>query len=184
MLKFRTATQSDIEGIASLHAKSWQQNYRGIFSDHFLDQEVVSERLSVWKERLTNPPENQFVHIAECNDEFVGFVCGYIDDHSEYGTLIDNLHVHSEFIGQRIGEKLMIHAAGFLEDKNRTSMYLWVLANNTKAIRFYERIGGIPLETVNDFDIGDREITKTRYYWPDLKFILGLPKQQKKANEH
>ncbi|MGI9550674.1 MAG: GNAT family N-acetyltransferase [Aurantibacter sp.] len=177
MVAFRSAKETDAEAVAALHAKSWQQNYRGVFSDQFLDQEVVGERLSVWKERLANPPENQFVRLAEIDNKFVGFVCGYFDDHSEYGTLIDNLHVNSEFIGQRIGEKLMVDAARFLEEKNRTSMYLWVLVNNTKAIRFYERIGGKSLETVNDFDIGDREITKTRYYWPDLKFILGLPKK-------
>jgi ribosomal protein S18 acetylase RimI-like enzyme len=174
MITFRFAGENDAAAVAALHAKSWQQNYRGVFSDHYLDHEVKSERLSVWKERLANPPENQFVHVAEIDDEFVGFVCGYMDHHPEYGTLIDNLHVHSEFIGQRIGERLMVNAAAFLEDKNRASMYLWVLVSNAKAIKFYERIGGKPRETVNDFDIGDQEITKTRYFWPDLKFILSL----------
>lgn len=183
MTGFRMATDNDARSIAALHAKSWRQNYRGTFSDHFLDKEVVKERLSVWTNRLENPPENQFVLVADIDNELVGFVCGYIDDHLDYGTLIDNLHVDSEFIGQRIGERLMIQAVEYLKERDKTHMYLWVLASNTRAIKFYERIGGKPLETVNDFEIGDREITKTRYYWADLDFILGLNTEESR-NEH
>ncbi len=51
----------------------------------------------------------------------------------------------------------MLEAALFLEKQDKASMYLWVLTSNRKAISFYERLGGKPLETVNDFDIGDRE---------------------------
>ena len=40
MLVFRSATEKDAKGIAALHAKSWQQNYRGTFSDYFLDKET------------------------------------------------------------------------------------------------------------------------------------------------
>lgn len=179
MLVFRSATEKDAKGIAALHAKSWQQNYRNVFSDRFLDNEVVSERQSVWRKRLSDPPENQFVQVAEINETLVGFVCGYIDDHLVYGTLIDNLHVDSEFIGRRIGEQLMVWAATFLtQDLNKTSMYLWVLTSNQKAIKFYERLGGMEEETINDFDIGDREITKTRYHWPTLVPMLNLKNQE------
>lgn len=173
MLSYRPAVHHDYKAISALHAASWRQNYRGTLSDHFLDKEVFGERLKVWKERFENPTSNQLVYVAEIKSTIVAFVCAYIDDDPEYGTLIDNLHVESEFIGQRIGEKLMIEVARFLAVENKTSMYLWVLTSNIKAIRFYKRIGGSPLETVNDFDIGDREITKTRYHWPRLKMILG-----------
>lgn len=174
MFSLRSAVKNDWQAIATLHAKSWQQNYRGTFSDHFLDNEVLIDRFTVWKDRLESPKRNQFIHIVETENSFVAFVCGNIDEDSEYGTLIDNLHVDSKFIGQRIGEKLMISAARFLEEKDKTSMYLWVLTSNAKAIKFYERMGGKALETVNDFDIGDREITKTRYYWSSLKLIKGF----------
>ncbi len=179
MVGFRTASKHDYRAIAALHAKSWQQNYRGALSDKFLDNKVVEERLAVWKDRFENPRRNQFVLVAEIDNRLVGFVCGYIDDDPKYGTLIDNLHVDSEFIGRRIGEKLMINAAEHIKAISKTSMYLWVLIGNTKAARFYERIGGKALETINDYDIGDREITKTRYYWPNLELI-----SKKAENEH
>lgn len=175
MVSFRAAIPSDYRAIAHLHAKSWQDNYRGTFSDHFLDDEVMAERLAVWEERFNDPSENQFVLVAESRDSLVGFVCAFLDKDPKFGTLLDNLHVRHDCIGKRIGRQLMIETARFLEKKERWSMYLWVLTTNKKAINFYRRLGGLALETVNDFDIGDREIVKTRYYWQDIRVLSTLP---------
>lgn len=175
MGSFRPAIPKDYKAIAALHAKSWQENYRGTFSDAFLDDAVIDDRLAVWKDRFAIPKENQFVYVAEVENSVVAFICAYLDKDPTYGTLIDNLHVHSEFIGQGIGERLIIEAAKFLRANDKQSMYLWVLTSNTKAIKFYRRMGGIPMETVRDFDIGDRKIVKTRYYWQRLETLLNLP---------
>ena len=49
----------------------------------------------------------------------------------------------------------MVNATTLIEKNGiKTSMYLWVLTGNIEAIKFYERIGGKPIETINDFDIG------------------------------
>ncbi|MGB3145615.1 MAG: N-acetyltransferase, partial [Maribacter sp.] len=64
MVVFKKATSKDAERIAHLHALSWQQNYREAFSAHFLDNEVVNDRLTVWKERFDHPKENQYILIA------------------------------------------------------------------------------------------------------------------------
>ncbi len=174
MFSFRAAVKNDYKAIAMLHAKSWQQNYRGVFSDHFLDNEVLNERCKVWKERLQNPKGNQFIQVVEIENSIVAFVCVHRGADIVFGTLIDNLHVDSRFIGQGIGEKLMLNVARAMQEKGGASMYLWVLTSNAKAIRFYERMGGSAKETINDLDIGDREITKTRYYWPNLNSMPGL----------
>lgn len=178
MGSFRPAIQEDYKAIASLHAKSWQENYRGTFSDHFLDEEVLGDRMKVWKDRLQSPNDKQWVLLAEDQGVAIGFICIYLDKDSVYGTLVDNLHVASAFIGQGFGETLMVKAARFIRETHRKSMYLWVLANNTKAIRFYERLGGVPKETVRDFDIGDREIIKTRYHWETLTPIFKVSQEK------
>ncbi|MBM1105660.1 GNAT family N-acetyltransferase [Aurantibacter crassamenti] len=172
MFTYRKANFKDAESIARLHALSWQQNYRGIFSDNFLDVEVVEDRLSAWRLRFENSAENQFVHVVVDEDVVVGFVCAYFDKDATYGTLVDNLHVHSDYAGQRIGENLLVAVAReIMQNQVKQEMYLWVLAQNKRAIKFYERAGGNAVETINDFDIGDREITKTRYHWSNLKIF-------------
>ena len=45
MLIFIAANDTDAEPIAHLHALSWQQHYREAFGAHFLDHEVVQDRL-------------------------------------------------------------------------------------------------------------------------------------------
>ena len=62
---YRAATTHDVEGIAHLHADSWRRNYRGAFSDAYLDGDLVAERLSVWTDRLRPPRAGTFTIVAE-----------------------------------------------------------------------------------------------------------------------
>lgn len=173
MLVFRSAAEEDIEGIATLHARSWQQNYRGAMSDDFLDNQAPAERLKVWGSRLKKEAANQLVIVAETNQEIVGFVCVLFDQNKEYGALLDNLHVSSFLQGRGIGRQLMHLAAKEIEQKRPNSdMYLWVLEQNVSAIRFYEGLGGEKVETVEEMDIGDRPIVKSRYYWKSLEKLV------------
>ena len=54
-LRFRAAAPGDADAIAGLHADSWQRNYRGAFSDAFLDHDVAGYLLPLWTERLARP---------------------------------------------------------------------------------------------------------------------------------
>lgn len=173
MIVFRSATEKDIEGIAALHTRSWQQNYRGALSDDFLDNKAPTERLNVWESRLKKGNTNQVVIVAETDHEIVGFVCVYLNHNKEYGSLLDNLHVSSSMQGKGVGHRLMYLAAKEIEQKLPNSdMYLWVLEQNVNAIRFYEGLGGERIETVKEMDIGDRPVVKSRYYWKSLKKLI------------
>jgi hypothetical protein len=45
---YRPANASDATSVAHLHAVSWRRNYRGAYSDDFLDGDVLADRLSIW----------------------------------------------------------------------------------------------------------------------------------------
>ncbi|MGB3850078.1 MAG: hypothetical protein WA958_08940 [Tunicatimonas sp.] len=72
MITYRAATLADAEAIAQLHAQSWQQHYRGIMRDDYLDHSVREDRQAVWAERLKSPTVNQ--HIRGYSDKFLRFV--------------------------------------------------------------------------------------------------------------
>ena len=172
MLTYRQANAGDYLGIAKLHVKSWQQHYRGDFSDHFLDVEAASERKEVWKDRLSNPSPNQFVLVAEQDGEICGFACAFLEGDAEYGTLLDNLHVLAKVKGKGIGRHLMsLVAQEALKNNPEGKLYLWVLKNNASAMAFYERLGGVNGETVVGNDIGDQEVLKCRVTWESLKVL-------------
>tara|TARA_R110000868_G_scaffold9349_7_gene46800 strand:+ start:9466 stop:9984 length:519 start_codon:yes stop_codon:yes gene_type:complete len=166
MVNFREAVFNDYKQIAALHVKSWQQNYRKDFSDHFLDNEAFQDRLVVWENRLKNPLPNQYVIVAEMEGVMVGFSCAFFDENSTYGTLLDNLHVVSEAKGMGVGTKLIrFIAKQSLAYNNKSGIYLWVLENNRSAIEFYKYLGGKHTETVTGQDIGDRKVQKCRIVW-------------------
>lgn len=166
MILFREAVLNDYQHIAALHAKSWQENYTRDFSAHFLEHEVLEDRLVAWQERLQNPMENQYILLAEKENKLLGFGCAFFDEHTTYGTLLDNLHVAHDVKGMGVGKNL-IHriAIQSLAYNKQSGLYLWVLENNKKAFDFYKHLQGKHIETVVGNDIGDKEVRKCRIVW-------------------
>ncbi len=114
MIEYRPAKPPDAEAVASLHARSWRENYRGTFSDAFLDGDLPEERLRVWRERLDRPPGNQCVQLAVDGADLVGFVCAYGAHDPQWGSFVDNLHVAAVSKRNGIGSSLMRRAGAWL----------------------------------------------------------------------
>ena len=72
MTQYRRAVGADAERVALLHADSWRRTYRGSYRDEFLDGDVVTNRLGVWRCRLTDDREDQFVYLAEADSSLLG----------------------------------------------------------------------------------------------------------------
>jgi ribosomal protein S18 acetylase RimI-like enzyme len=174
-MKLRPATAQDSMAIALLHADSWRRNYRGAYTDAFLDGDVEANRRAVWAERLTDPGVDQRTIVAEIDDGLVGFVHLVCDDDPEWGALVDNLHVTHDRKGEGIGTALMAAAAQALLDARPASprIYLWVQERNTAAKAFYEARGGARVGSgiVNPPDGGPTSI-KFRYAWPDAVALI------------
>lgn len=172
-MMLREATAADVEKIAKLHSVSWQQNYRASFSAEFLDDLAFDNRLNEWNKRFEHPSDNQFVFIAEEDGEFLGFMCAYFSHDVQYGTLLDNLHVSLNTQGKGIGTRLIAALAEEIVQRNgENGFYLWVLNTNIAAIKYYEKIGGVAIETVESNDIGDKTFLKIRYYWQNASEFL------------
>jgi len=173
---YRAATPHDVEGIAHLHADSWRRNYRGAFSDAYLDGDLVAERLSVWTDRLRPPCTGSFTIVAEHPGPdsgpgaIVGLAHTILGDDPAWGALLDNLHVSHAEKGHGIGTRLMAETArGLLSRDPASSLFLWVLAQNTAAQAFYDARGGTCVERQSRSpEPGDR----LRYAWPDPSGLL------------
>ena len=173
MVTYREAISEDAESIAQLHSLSWQQNYKGIWNDEFLNGPVVENRWYVWQNRLKQPPSNQYVVIAETEKTICGFACVYTNDDPIWGTLLDNLHVRKELKGHGIGSALIKSVARWSYQKSPDSgFYLWVLAKNMAAQRFYQNLGGINHELVSLKNPDGNFSDCYRYVWTDVKTLL------------
>jgi len=175
MILYRNAERKDWRNIAQLHAHSWKIHYRGIVTDDYLDNHVENERKEVWRKRFEQPNKKQITILAEEEEKLIGFTCVFLDADETYGTLLDNLHVHPDRMRHGIGKVLMIKSAeSIIKIKSNTSMYLWVLTANEKAISFYEKLGGARHET-HKWKTPDNTNPETyRYVWDDLSKLSKL----------
>ena len=173
MITYRVATADDAEPITQLHSLSWQQNYRGILADSFLDGPVLDNRRSVWQSRINQPTPDQHIIVAEDNAKICGLACAYANDNPVWGTLLDNLHVHRDWQGKGIGAALMQKTARWVQQYAPMSgLYLWVLADNINAQKFYDRMGGVNYEKVSLLNPDGNYADCFRYVWTDLTNLV------------
>lgn len=169
-MEFKLASYQDYERIAALHSKNWKQFNSGILSDEYLNSDVNGERLAIWQTRLTNPPFNQRVILAEEGGLLCGFICAFGKHDYQKGTIIDALHVDPAYRGRGLGrqliQQLMIWVEQYFPD---SGIYLEVLRENQQAIRFYTKIGGVcESDRVRLAPCGT-EVEEQTYIWPTTK---------------
>lgn len=173
MIQLRDAQFSDYDAIARLHAASWKQTYRGIYSNQFLDHEVEQNRAALWHNRLSEPSDQQQIVVAEKDGIIVGFACLFLNDDNQYGTLLDNLHISANWQKAGIGKQLLQECAHRILLKAQSpKMYLWVYESNENARKVYERLGAKHLETVEQPTVSGTTAPACRYAWSDAAVLL------------
>jgi ribosomal protein S18 acetylase RimI-like enzyme len=175
---YRRAQPSDAEAIAVLHADSWRRNYRGAYSDSFLDGDVSVDRLEVWTSRLRSPDPGAHTVVAEADEGFVGFGHTILEADTKWGALLENLHVIHDRRGDGIGTQLLARSAQAASAASSPGLFLWVLERNTAAQAFYQRRGGVCVERQlvdPPGGIASRLAgapARLRYVWPDPSQLL------------
>src|SRR5512143_3788544 len=112
-MKLRPATLDDASQLAEIHAASWRYAYRGALSGEYLSGDIVADRYDSWIKRISEPKHNQYVVVAETSDEIAGFACAYARESSEWGSLLDCIHVRQSHHGKGIGTLIMYEAASW-----------------------------------------------------------------------
>jgi GNAT superfamily N-acetyltransferase len=145
----RRAAPEDAEALAHLHIDVWDDAYTGLMPQGILDDRraKVAERVSRWREILGQNPD---VFLAEAEDGLIGFAAvGRGEDNDvDIDLELKSLYVRATWWGTGVGYALFETALG---DR---AAYLWVLASNARAIRFYERQGFRLDDTEDEHDEG------------------------------
>ncbi len=176
-VEYREATQRDVEAIARLHADSWRRNYRGSYSDAYLDGDVGADRLAVWTDRFASPSgrDDQITIVAARDAVIVGFAHTILHHNRELGALLDNLHVAHDLKGHGIGTQLVVETArAVIERTPSSSLYLWVLERNTAAQAFYRALGGTFAGQETSEAPGGGAVLGLRVVWRDPSRLARL----------
>lgn len=150
------ALVDDAEGIAQVHVRTWQAAYAGIVAAAFLDGLSVARRAVQWRDILPQQASQTFV--ARRGGAVAGFVstgpwrdAPEAADHGEIWAL----YVAPAAWGSGLAQALMDVALRTLRAQGRTTVSLWVLSRNARAIRFYAGVGFAPVAgSTKTFDLG------------------------------
>ena len=171
-VNYRLARMSDAERIAGLHVRSWQQFYRGLWSDYFLDHLAGERQLEVWTDILKNLNEEQHLVIAESAGKLVGFSFTRLNENQTWGSFLDNLHVAADWQGLGIGRYLIKESAEWVLSGNPESdYYLFVLEKNFKSRAFYNKCGAREVEILTESDSEKGEFGLVRCFWEGAKIV-------------
>jgi GNAT superfamily N-acetyltransferase len=140
----RRARPADARAIADVHVRTWQAAYRHAFPQEVLDNLSVDEREVGWRERLE---QDYVAWVAEAEDRIVGFAAAGPSRTEQDAGELYAIYVLPDSWGSRAAPELMAAAHEWFAQEGYATAMLWVLADNPRARRFYEREGWRPEST-------------------------------------
>jgi ribosomal protein S18 acetylase RimI-like enzyme len=124
-----------------VHVRTWQAAYEHVFGAERLAAIDLGAREERWRERLAGEGHDETVLVAGDGDSVLGFAsCGESRDAPGEGELYA-IYALPEAWGSATGPALMAGALAALRTRGFTTASLWVLDDNPRARRFYEREG-------------------------------------------
>ncbi|CAB4699055.1 MAG: GNAT family N-acetyltransferase [Actinobacteria bacterium] len=140
-MQVRFAEPRDADEIERVRVRGWQAAYRHVFPPEKLD--AIPLDGSRWHERLLNPEPGFEVLVTVDADKVVAFASLYAFEDEPETALIGAFYVDPSHWGAGIGGGLLREAEARLSERY-TDAVLWVLDENDRARRFYEREGWAP----------------------------------------
>jgi L-amino acid N-acyltransferase YncA len=136
------ATLEDARAIAQVHVLSWQHAYRDLLPQEFLASLSVAKREAMWREIITLGTSELLVAKA------AGQVCGF----ANFGVSRDEgaaphtaelmaIYLLPQVWSTGVGRVLLHDTLDRTNALGFERITLRVIANNTRAIRFYEAAG-------------------------------------------
>jgi GNAT superfamily N-acetyltransferase len=157
----RLATVADARAIAAVAIDTWRAAYAGLMPPELLDGLDLDERAAGFRAVLEPPPGARATWVAEAEGAIAGFAssgpCRDADAGPRAGELYA-LYVRHERWGTGVSAELLERALASLAEQALAPVSLWVLSDNARARRFYEREGFV-------LDAGHERVAKvTRGY--------------------
>jgi ribosomal protein S18 acetylase RimI-like enzyme len=141
-MHIRNATVADAAEIARIHVEAWRSAYRDIIPKRYLADLSVENREKRWANALAESTAGTRVAVDEN-----GVVVGWTDfgpsrdaDGEGLGELYA-IYLDPSHWGLGIGRGLLNDAVEKLRDRDYPAITLWVLEDNARTRRFYEKSG-------------------------------------------
>jgi ribosomal protein S18 acetylase RimI-like enzyme len=162
------ASSTDCRAIAQIHVDAWRVAYDGIVPSDYLAALSVDQRETAWRTAVERGTPS--VLVARTGEDVVGWIaygrCRDVGSGPDVGE-IWAIYVAPTAWSTGVGRALWEAARRDLEEQGYRSVTLWVIRDNARAIRFYERSGfAIEAVSAKELELGGAQITEVRLVAP------------------
>lgn len=141
VISIRRARPADAEGLAAVHDAAWREAYRGLIQGVVLERMIAKRGPAWWR---TAAVRGRPLIVLDLDDRIGGYAA-YGPSRSlalsQQGE-IDELYLDPVLQGLGLGTRLFASARRDLAGQGHKGLVVWALADNLRACRFYERLGG------------------------------------------
>lgn len=151
--------EDDRLAVSFIYEKSWKTVYKGIIPQSFLDR-IESGN---WASNLDKEQMHTLVLIED--DTFIGtssFCASRFPAFDGFGEIV-SIYLLPEYMGKGFGKPLFETAVNGLRELGFTEIFLWVLEENHRARRFYEKMDFTPSGAHLDDCIDGKLIRELQY---------------------
>ncbi|MEU6651347.1 GNAT family N-acetyltransferase [Streptomyces sp. NPDC046900] len=164
--RIRPMTLADCDRVSEIRVRGWRSAYRGLMPQPYLDALSVTADAEKRRARFRDDGHDGVVNlVAERDGEIVGWAVHgpYRDgdirtaDAELYAIYVDPAH-----LGNGIGRALLETSVRQCAP-SYARMFLWVLRENARARRFYERAGFHADGAEEPYEAGGVAVPEVRY---------------------
>ncbi|WP_367319893.1 N-acetyltransferase family protein [Streptomyces sp. HUAS ZL42] len=163
-LRVREMTLADCDRVSEIRIRGWQTAYEGLMPQSYLDALSATEDAERRRARFGQGDGSVVNLVAEQDGEVVGWACHgpYRDGEVRTGDAeLYAIYVTPDRFGSGVGRALL--AESVRRCAGHARVFLWVLKENARARRFYERAGFHADGTEEPFEVDGVEVPEVRY---------------------
>lgn len=164
--------KNNAEEYAKINAHAWNESYKGIVNDKFL--ELINQEEEIIKTKnnlLKNLNDNSRRFLLKENNDYVGILRVRETKYEKYSNCgeLGALYLLDKAKKKGYGKILFKKAIEELINMGYNDMILGCLQQNPTN-EFYKHMGGILVDTSN-FSLPNQELTENIYYYKDINNI-------------
>ncbi|MFF7308033.1 GNAT family N-acetyltransferase [Streptomyces sp. NPDC008137] len=164
---------ADCDRVAEIRVRGWQSAYRGLIPQSYLDGLSTAEDAERRRAYFAQADDSVVNLVAEDDGgALVGWAC-----HGRYrdGEVLTPdaelyaVYVHPEHLGRGVGRVLLAESVERCSGAGHGRLLLWVLKENGRARRFYERAGFHADGAEEPFEVEGVTV-------PEVRYVRALPR--------
>ncbi|MFF5965601.1 GNAT family N-acetyltransferase [Streptomyces collinus] len=160
-------TLADCHRVAEIRVGGWRSAYRGLIPQSYLDGLSAKEDAEQRRTYLAQGGGSIVNLVAEdTGGEIVGWACHGPYREGEVRTEDAELYaiyVHPDQVGRGVGRALLTESVARCSAAGHGRVLLWVLKENDRARRFYERAGFRADGAEEPFEVDGLAVPEVRY---------------------